>query len=134
MNNRISNILTILIWGTITTIGLILTPNPIGLGTHQQLGLPPCFSKLFFDGPCPTCGLTTSFTAFLHGQLVESFSAHFYGPMLYLALTFMAFSSAYELKNKRKFLPYRDFYKIPLLVFALSFVLYGLIRYLLNIL
>lgn len=56
-------------WAVITVIGAILSPEKSGHGTHQQLGLPPCPSVLFFDRPCPGCGLTTSWTALIHGHI-----------------------------------------------------------------
>lgn len=41
-------------------LGRILQPSPQGFGTHEQLGLPPCFFFKFTGIPCPHCGLTTS--------------------------------------------------------------------------
>ncbi len=78
------------LWIVITAIGIFLSPSPNGHGTHQQLGLPPCPSVLLFDKPCPGCGLTTSWTATIHGQLATAFTAHPLGPLLYLGLTFAA--------------------------------------------
>lgn len=52
-----------------------LTPDPAGLGTHQQLGLPPCSMRLIFGIPCPACGMTTSWSFFVRGQFWSSFSA-----------------------------------------------------------
>lgn len=75
-----------LLWLGVTGFGLALHPDPSGHGTHQELGLPPCPSSLFFDRPCPGCGLTTSFTALLHGNLSLAFHAHPLGPFLYLFL------------------------------------------------
>jgi hypothetical protein len=49
-------------------VGLYLTPDPAGHGTHQQLGLPPCTIYYLTGRPCPSCGLTTSVSAILHGQ------------------------------------------------------------------
>lgn len=41
--------------------GRLLTPSSSGVGTHQQLGFPPCLFLHFTGVPCPNCGLTTSF-------------------------------------------------------------------------
>jgi hypothetical protein len=53
-----------------------LTPSPTGVGTHTQLGLPPCGFLLLFDVPCPACGLTTAFAHLAHLQLAASLRAH----------------------------------------------------------
>jgi len=45
-----------------------LRPSPLGYGTHQQLGLPPCTILLWFGVPCPSCGGTTAFAHFVRGQ------------------------------------------------------------------
>ncbi len=50
-------------------VGAYLTPNPVGHGTHTQLGLPPCGWVVAFGRPCPTCGMTTAFTHAAHGRL-----------------------------------------------------------------
>jgi hypothetical protein len=76
-----------LAWLAITAVGAFLRPSHVGHGTHEQLGLPPCPSVLIFDRPCPGCGLTTSWTALIHGDLASSFSAHALGPFLYLFFT-----------------------------------------------
>jgi hypothetical protein len=49
-----------------------LTPDPHGMGTHQQLGLRPCGMMEQFGLPCPTCGYTTSFSLFVRGRLLSS--------------------------------------------------------------
>lgn len=77
-------------WLAITIVGFLLTPHPDGHGTHRQLGFPPCPSVLFFQRPCPGCGLTTSWTAMLHGDLASAFGAHPFGPILYLGFTVSA--------------------------------------------
>ena len=37
-----------------------LTPDELGVGSHQQLGLPPCSMLTLTGYPCPTCGMTTA--------------------------------------------------------------------------
>lgn len=53
-----------------------LSPSPDGIGTHQQLGLPPCSARLMFGVRCPACGMTTSWAHFTRGRFAESFSAN----------------------------------------------------------
>lgn len=50
----------------------LLTPEPQGFGTHEQLGLPACQSMNWFGLPCPGCGVTTSVAWFAHAQVLES--------------------------------------------------------------
>jgi hypothetical protein len=47
-----------------------LTPDPSGLGTHQQLPFydSPCSFVLVSGLPCPTCGMTTAFAYMMHGH------------------------------------------------------------------
>ena len=65
-------------------IAAILSPDPSGLGTHQQLGLPPCSARLLLGIRCPACGMTTSWSHFMRGQWVQSIQANLAGFMLAL--------------------------------------------------
>ncbi len=49
-----------------------LSPDPSGIGTHEQLGLPPCGVKFAFGIPCPSCGMTTSWALATRGQILQS--------------------------------------------------------------
>lgn len=59
-----------------------LTPSPAGLGTHQQLGLPPCTTMVIWNVPCPTCGMTTSWAWVMRGNLMQASRANLGGTML----------------------------------------------------
>lgn len=61
-----------------------LTPSPSGIGTHQQLGLPPCGFLSLLGIPCPACGLTTSFAHMARGQWLAALRAHALGPALFV--------------------------------------------------
>ena len=63
-------------------VALSLEPNPRGYGTHQGLGLPPCTFRFLLGIPCPSCGMTTSFSHFIRGQFVRSFQANAAGFLL----------------------------------------------------
>ena len=41
-------------------LGLFLVPDGRGFGTHEQLGLEPCYPMVAWNFPCPGCGVTTS--------------------------------------------------------------------------
>jgi uncharacterized protein DUF2752 len=56
----------------IYAIAVWLTPDPRGVGTHEQLGLPPCQTLALFGFPCPFCGMTTAFTHMARGQVWEA--------------------------------------------------------------
>ncbi|TWU32926.1 DUF2752 domain-containing protein [Novipirellula artificiosorum] len=62
-----------------------LHPDPDGLGTHQQLGFPPCTSRVLFGVRCPSCGMTTSWAYFMHGQWYASASTNLGGFLLAFA-------------------------------------------------
>jgi di/tricarboxylate transporter len=63
-----------------------LRPAAGGLGTHTQMGLPPCSVKVMHDMPCPTCGMTTAFALAAHGRLIEAFVVQPFGAILALGL------------------------------------------------
>ncbi len=65
-----------------------VTPAPEGMGTHQQLGLPPCGFLVVTGIPCPGCGLTTSFAHMVRGQFSGATFANPFGVMLFLVTFF----------------------------------------------
>ena len=67
-------------------------------GTHQQLGLPECNFKSLAGVPCPSCGMTTSFTLLVRADVWHSMQANVAGTLLAgFGLLFIpwAFASAF---------------------------------------
>ncbi|MEM9827300.1 MAG: DUF2752 domain-containing protein [Planctomycetota bacterium] len=61
---------------TLLGVARTLSPNQTGLGTHQQLGLPPCSMVVAFGIRCPACGMTTSWAYFTRGQWLASLNTN----------------------------------------------------------
>lgn len=74
---------------TLLAVAWWLQPDPSGLGTHHQLGLPPCSFRLFLGMRCPACGMTTSWAHVVRGQLFPALRANSGGTLLALAAAFV---------------------------------------------
>ena len=59
-----------------------LSPSSAGVGTHRQLGLPPCTVLDWFGFRCPSCGMTTAWAHFVRGQIWLGMRANAGGTML----------------------------------------------------
>jgi hypothetical protein len=75
------------IWIAVFVIGASLNPywedgTPRTMETHRQLGLPACTFKEITGLPCPSCGMTTSFSLLIHGDVWNSLRANFAGTAL----------------------------------------------------
>lgn len=80
-----------------------LHPAVNGLGTHQQLGLPPCSFRVLWAIPCPACGMTTSWVHFVRGDWAASAAVNLGGFLL--ALGGMAVSGLFLQAAWRGILP-----------------------------
>jgi hypothetical protein len=66
-------------------IAAVLKPVASGLGTHAELGLAPCGFLVRTGLPCLSCGMTTSLSWFVRGNLLASFYVQPMGCVLALA-------------------------------------------------
>jgi hypothetical protein len=81
--------LVLIALGLVTVLGIARWLNPYDengearqMGTHRQLGLPPCTFHWVTGLPCPSCGMTTSFSHLAHGDVWNSLRANPMGTML----------------------------------------------------
>jgi hypothetical protein len=124
----VGQFLYFLAWLAITSVAAFLHPSRSGHGTHEQLGLPPCPSVLLFDRPCPGCGLTTSWTAFVHGDFARSFHAHPLGPFLYLFFTVTALMALRGFILRLRMNVDTPKFNRAIIVCAIAFFCFGLVR------
>jgi hypothetical protein len=113
-------------------VGLYLTPDPAGHGTHQQLGLPPCTIYYLTGRPCPSCGLTTSVSAILHGQFGLAWRANPMGYGIVAAATAIAFNSLFALLWGRSVRIENTRFTVLLLGLLAIWLLHGAVRFALH--
>lgn len=113
-------------------IAWYLTPNPQGHGTHQQLGLPPCTIYYLTGRPCPSCGLTTSVSAIVHGQLRLAWRANPIGFLIVAIALGVALNSLYALLRGRSLRLDFDWVNRILLVLLSVWLIHGVVRFLLG--
>jgi Protein of unknown function (DUF2752) len=80
---------------TVLIIGAWLRPDPSGMGTHQQLGLPACVWLRLYGIPCPACGFTTAFSYYSHGNWIASLFVQPMGFVLAMLAAMMAWVGFY---------------------------------------
>ena len=52
------------------------------MATHTQLGMEPCNMVVLTGKPCPACGMTTSFSLLVHGDVPNSLRANWVGTIM----------------------------------------------------
>ena len=96
---------------TLLTAALWIQPDARGLGSHEQLGMPPCVSIVLFGIPCPTCGMTTAFAHTVRGELWSAFNAQPAGFLFALATVGVAGLSLATLLTGKVW--HINWYRIP---------------------
>ncbi len=78
---------------TVLSLAAWLNPSTEGHGTHTQLGLSKCMWVAAFDRPCPTCGMTTSFSHAAEGSWFKAFKTQPMGAFLSLLTSLILWGS-----------------------------------------
>ncbi len=86
--------------GVVLTLARVLSPSPNGIGTHQQLGLPPCFFHQFTGIPCPTCGMTTSFAHTVRFHFYEAFVTQPFGMLACVLMALLIPASVVMMRRR----------------------------------
>ncbi len=63
-----------------------LEPDPRGFGTHEQLGLTPCYFQESTGHVCPTCGCTTAWAHALRAEFSQAVRTNLGGTLLCVAV------------------------------------------------
>lgn len=78
-----------LMWVVVGGVGLALQvvahglePDPRGFGTHEQLGLTPCYFQELTGHVCPMCGSTTAWVHLHRGEFAQAAVANLGGMLL----------------------------------------------------
>ncbi|MEM9021793.1 MAG: DUF2752 domain-containing protein [Planctomycetota bacterium] len=90
---------------TVLGLAAYLRPDSAGLGTHTQLGLPPCGFKLATGVPCATCGCTTSFSHAANGSLLDAYITQPFGATLALLTAMTVIITGYALVTNMPLAP-----------------------------
>lgn len=80
----------------VLTTAAWLTPNPDGHATHTQLGMNQCTWAIWFDKPCPTCGMTTSFSHAGEGSWTTATLTQPMGALLALLTTMIFWGATHQ--------------------------------------
>ncbi len=112
-------------------IALYLEPSQKGLGTHQQLGLPPCTLYHLTGRPCPSCGLTTSVSALFHGNLPLAWRANPLGFLIVAIVLGVGLNSLQALFTRHTLRLHPDRVTYLLLALIGVWLIHGIVRMLL---
>lgn len=132
----VRGLLLLLAGGLATVFGIAVWLNPyddegepMRMATHRKLGLPPCTFNDVTGMPCPSCGMTTSFSLLMHGDIVNSLRANWVGTLLATAcLLFIPWALVSVWRRKTLFFSSLDW---PLMLGLLVLMVLMLLRWVL---
>jgi len=79
----------------VLSVAAWLEPSRSGVGSHKSLGMQSCTLLERSGIPCPSCGMTTSFTWFAEGNLLASFYVQPMGFLLALSAACCVWAGTY---------------------------------------
>jgi len=103
--NRLIALPLFLAGSTVLGLAAMLTPRAEGIGTHRQLGLPPCQFEQVTGMPCATCGCTTSFSHAANGSLLDAFITQPFGALLAVLTAMTVLITGYALVTDMQVVP-----------------------------
>jgi len=80
---------------TLLSLAAWITPEPGGVGSHQQFHLPACGFYVRTGYPCPTCGMTTAFALAVRGRLLQAFATQPAGALAAIATVLVGLTGGY---------------------------------------
>lgn len=95
----------------VLVVAALLEPSRAGSGTHTGLGLNRCDFLARVDLPCPSCGMTTSFSWFVRGNVLASLYVQPMGAVLAMTCAITFWSALYIAISGRP--AYRLLQRIP---------------------
>ncbi len=102
---RLGALRTILGAAAVLVAARLLTPDPTGYGTHEQMFLLPCIFRWVTGLSCPFCGMTTAFALMARGEVAAAFGIHALGPPAYLVAWGVLLAGVVGLVRNRRALP-----------------------------
>ncbi|MHC4597717.1 MAG: DUF2752 domain-containing protein [Planctomycetota bacterium] len=123
VSERLVYLIGLVFFAGVLVLALAISPDPEGIGTHTQLGLPPCGLYQRLGLPCLTCGMTTSFAHMVRFQVLSGIRANPLGAVLFvtfLALSLLGLYSAVTGWSLFRFLERRDWTRVGLFFLILA--------------
>lgn len=134
MNSLYSRIVPFFLFSTsfvILVLAYSLEPDLSGIGTHQQLGLEPCGFLTRTKIPCMMCGMTTSFSLYMHAKFLDAIVNQPFSLFIFLGTLYTCCLSLLDLIEPRarltRFFDFiqnlsRVYYVLALLLFLSSWI------------
>ena len=119
---HLQKIIIIIIFGIMIIIPYVYTTD--------KIPLPECAFKSITAHSCPTCGISRSYFAMAHGEILESLNYNFMGTLLYMASIAVIFMQiVYLIRGKEIRIKFKTrVIKVIILVTLCSWITFWIVR------